>query len=332
MRRIIGAMRVRNLLAVVALTGAALLGVFAAPAPARAAGVVVLPYDPAAPGLVTAQAIGMSELVSGALGVRMLGTQTYLSLPTTVQGVVLVGRLPTDRLPAGTYEVVAAAADVAGVSRTSNLGADGQPVTFGLAREAVTTLALDETTLAPGDRLNGQVHIDGNPAEGVAVTVRLHSAGGDVTDVATVHSNANGRFGVDLPRRLPSGQLRLLAAAGEARSGAAAAAAVRAVARASLRVDRRAVRVGQQVVFSGRVPEPVSGRRVRVTLQAFDRGEWVTFAQPRVARDGAWRHPYRFRRSYGVVTYPFRVVVVRQAHYPYLPARSNVARVTVWGR
>jgi hypothetical protein len=104
-------------------------------------------------------------------------------------------------------------------------------------------------------------------------------------------------------------------------------------AASTLAVSRHSVLNRQAVLFYGRLlggPIPQIGRTV--DLQAYYRGAWRTFATPRADATGAWRYRYRFGASPGRITYPFRVLVQRDASYPYENGVSPVVRVSVRGR
>ena len=104
-------------------------------------------------------------------------------------------------------------------------------------------------------------------------------------------------------------------------------------AASTLAASRRSVLNRQTVLFQGRLlggPMPQIGRTV--DLQAYYRGAWRTFATPRADPTGAWRYRYRFGASPGRITYPFRVLVQRDASYPYETGVSRVVRVSIRGR
>ena len=97
--------------------------------------------------------------------------------------------------------------------------------------------------------------------------------------------------------------------------------------------SRSVVRNGWPVVFSGRVLGgfiPAGGRTV--TLQAFYRGLWRTFAAPRTNALGGWRHYYRFGATFRRTVYRFRAIVHREAGHPFETGYSRVVTVTVLGR
>jgi hypothetical protein len=104
-------------------------------------------------------------------------------------------------------------------------------------------------------------------------------------------------------------------------------------AAARLKVDRRRLRNGQAVRFAGRLlgkPIPPAGKLV--ALQAKVGRGWRTFATPRANAKGRFRHRYRFTATTGVRRYAFRVVVAREAAYPYERGVSRTVNVTVRGR
>ena len=103
-------------------------------------------------------------------------------------------------------------------------------------------------------------------------------------------------------------------------------------ASSSIRVDRRAVRNGEAVRFTGRLAGghvPQGGKLI--DLQAYYRGGWRTFATPRSDGGGRWSYRYRFGATRGVVRYRFRARIRREAAYPFELGYSRRVRVTVRG-
>jgi hypothetical protein len=103
-------------------------------------------------------------------------------------------------------------------------------------------------------------------------------------------------------------------------------------ARSSIAVDRRSVRNGSAVVFTGRLlggHVPDGGKLI--DLQAYYRGRWRTFATPRTEARGRWSYRYRFGATRGVVRYRFRARIRREAAYPYELGYSRRVSVTVRG-
>jgi hypothetical protein len=149
--------------------------------------------------------------------------------------------------------------------------------------------------------------------------------------LAWLRTDADGRFSY----RAGAGPSRTLRfrwhGTGTARP-ASADVDVAVPARSTIRVDRRRVRNGESVTFSGRLtgrPLPEGGKLV--DLQVKLRGRWRTFATPRAGPGGRWAYPYRFEATRGLVRYRFRARIRREAAYPYELGHSRTVRVTVRG-
>jgi hypothetical protein len=107
---------------------------------------------------------------------------------------------------------------------------------------------------------------------------------------------------------------------------------LRVKAAATFHANRRSLRNGQRVLFTGRVRgTPLPPRGKVVDLQAFYRGRWRTFATPRANNKGKFRFRYRFEATRGVVTYRFRAKVRAEGAYPYELGYSRTVKVTVRG-
>jgi hypothetical protein len=101
----------------------------------------------------------------------------------------------------------------------------------------------------------------------------------------------------------------------------------------SFRVDRTRVVNGEEVRFQGRLRGRQTGTSGKLLyLQVFTRGRWATFATPRANRlSGRWSEPYRFSATRGLVRYRFRVLIPREASFPYETGRSRSISVSVRG-
>lgn len=131
----------------------------------------------------------------------------------------------------------------------------------------------------------------------------------------------------------PSRTLELAYPGDENNLPSSAQATLLVPAASSLIANRRTAFNGQAVLFSGRLlgaPVPDIGRTV--DLQAYYRGTWRTFATPRTDSSGAWSYAYRFGATRGTVSYPFRVLIQRDAGYPYETGVSRTLRILVRGR
>jgi hypothetical protein len=183
-----------------------------------------------------------------------------------------------------------------------------------------------------GAIVHGRLTASGGPVPGAAVTVLSRPrTGGEFQPVASLRTDADGRLSFRA-RSGPSRTLRFRwAGTGTARP-ASADIEVAVPARTSIRVDRRRVRNGESVTFSGRLagrPLPEGGKLV--DLQVKLRGRWRTFATPRAGSPGRWSYAYRFEATRGLVRYSFRARIRREAAYPYELGHSRTVRVTVLG-
>ncbi|MFL5820811.1 MAG: hypothetical protein ACJ76S_09065 [Solirubrobacteraceae bacterium] len=163
------------------------------------------------------------------------------------------------------------------------------------------------------------------------VVERPRSAGAAIR-TSRVEVDSSGRFQLWLEPG-PSRTVELRYAGDRRTLPSKLAATVLVPAGSTLAASRRSVLNRQSVVFSGRLlgaPVPDIGRTV--DLQAFYRGTWRTFATPRTDATGAWRYRYRFGATPGRVTYPFRLLIQRDAGYPYETGVSRIVRVSVRGR
>jgi hypothetical protein len=173
----------------------------------------------------------------------------------------------------------------------------------------------------------------GNPLveRDVEIFERLKLPGTAWRPIATVRTGRSGRFrfrALPGPNRL----LRFRYAGTPTVQGATSVVVLRIRATSGMRVSRRSVVNGDEVVFRGRVqgqPIPPTGKLLQ--LQVFSRGDWLTFATPRANAQGRWRYRYRFTATRGVTRYRFRVRLPREAGYPYFPGISKTVGVKVTG-
>lgn len=173
----------------------------------------------------------------------------------------------------------------------------------------------------------------GAPIAGAHVVVDGQArSGGAFARIGTARTDAQGKFRFAIPAG-PSRTIRYRYEGTDTVLPASAALTTKVAAAARLKVDRRRLRNGQAVRFSGRLlggPVPAAGKLV--ALQAKVGRGWRTFATPRANAKGIFRHRYRFLATTGLRHYEFRAVVAREAAYPYEKGVSPVVRVTVRGR
>lgn len=316
-----------------AALAAAMCGL-AVPAAAQAdMTVTVVAWDPAHPDTVTATVAGAQDgLIGGEIDLRPLSGGGAIVLDTRIEGTTLIAHVDVDSLAAGVYDVLAVAVDGQDTQRASNLDAAGRRAQMTVSRRADSAIRFDAPPRS-GSTLNGRVVSQGQPVAGVLVHAQRRIGDAAWQTFAQAATAADGTFAFAMSHAGPSEQVRVVA------DGDAAHAPVTALsgtitrrARVSLRADRATARLGQSVRFSGAVTGPgVPPSGVRIALEAYDRGRWVRFIWVRSGPDGAFSYRYRFRRSYGVVTYPFRAVVPAQAGLPYAKGSSGAAHVKVIG-
>jgi hypothetical protein len=95
---------------------------------------------------------------------------------------------------------------------------------------------------------------------------------------------------------------------------------------------RRTHNRGRPVRFWGKLPGPHSRGRVVVLQVAQDAaGHWLTFRQMTTDSGGRFETHYWFNRTPYDHTYTFRILVPRQAGYPWLPGSSLLGFVQVMG-
>jgi hypothetical protein len=236
----------------------------------------------------------------------------------------------------------------AGPGQTTQPGAGqkgpGDPNGVGASEKAVVSVNGQRTrTVAYGRRIatvGTLVDESGRPIRNASVTVenRDFVPGVGVPRGATwkradvVATDANGRFRYMIPAKAS----RTVRFGYKAFSGSKDLTSMSDVtllvgAKATLKVDRRSVRNGQRVKFSGTVlSKPIPATGVIIDLQARVPGRgWVTFKVTRAKRNGRFAASYRFTATTVKRTYTFRARVRRDSSYAYGAAISKTAKVGV---
>ncbi len=307
--------------------------------------------DPDDPELIRAAAADpTSGVASGQILYRPLGQASWGHLDTRLRAGALTARVDSTGNPAGEYEFMAQAADVAGnVARTTRR-ADGQPMVLGFPLKSRARLTAH---LAPGasSRLTiGYGHSSkvagrlrdaaGRPLAGEPVTVTEYFGAGALIDrrVRTMRTDPDGLWG----ERLPAGPSRRVTAtyAGTTRylGDQTSAGRLRVKTKATLHLSRPRVPEGRRVVFRGRVAHlaariPAGGKLIE--LQVKDGSQWHTVRQAfYTGPSGRYRMRYRFARFYASnVSYRFRIKVLRELGWPYkAPVSSHAKRLVVKAR
>jgi hypothetical protein len=155
--------------------------------------------------------------------------------------------------------------------------------------------------------------------------------GARIQDLGAVRTDTTGAFSLRVATKLGSRQLRF--AYRPQLGGAVAANAevqLDVLAPVSLKVGPKHVRNKRAVVFRGKLGAgPIPRKGKVVNLQVVVDGHWHTFATVRSTKAGTFKYRYRFRRTYGRVTYRFRARSRYEAAYPFIAGSSKTVRVRV---
>ena len=301
--------------------------------------------DPAHPTRVAAAIADRGSGVADAgIEVRREGERQWRALDASLQGEALVAEVDDVALPDGVYDVRAHARDRAGNERSGDLRRDGARMRLRLPLRVGSGVLLSTRGHPRGARatvvvrrrrarVRGLVRTArGEPLVHVRLTVsqRLRT-GATWTSVSQLETDGGGRFELRIPDG-PSRTVRVGYAGTPLVKPATGEVRMLVPARSSIAVDRRSVRNGNAVQFTGRLlggHVPEGGKLL--DLQAYYRGRWRTFATPRTDARGRWSYRYRFGATRGLVRYAFRARIRREAAYPYELGYSRRVSVTVRG-
>jgi hypothetical protein len=345
-------------------------------APGYASVPVHLRYDPEPPQLAfehqavtdpTRVSVLVNDRVSGLAGgeieLRRQGSSVWQTLDVRRQGGRLLARIDDARLPAGTYELRARAADQAGNQGSTASRLDGSPMVLRLPlrfqatmtagvvqtrivrkrvrrhgrrrmvkRRVIRLVPAAHVRLGRRARISGRLtNTDGQPIAGGTVYVFSRSATTAESFAGVLTTNGRGRFSYAAKGTRNRG-LRFVYLGTPLALPAQRAVALLVRARSSLRASRRRARNGQAVTFRGRVsslPVPAGGKLVE--MQAHFRGRWRTFSTVRTDRRGRWHFRYRFGGTVGRIRYGFRAMLPAEAGYPFESGASPTVGVTVRG-
>jgi len=300
-----------------------------------------------------------SGVAAGQIEARRDGEDAWRSLATRVGADGLSANLDDELLPKGSYELRARVVDRAGNERTTRGDPSGAPATRTLPVRISTRLAVGKpqrvrardangkethrTVLRVNPRTNfgrtiplrGRLTMPGgNPLAEADVEVweRVDLPGAGWRPVGVVRTSRTGRFRFKALRG-PSRTLKFRYPGTATIRSRAAEVELGVRASSSFRVNRSRVVNGEEVRFHGRLKGRQSGDTGKLLyLQVYTRGRWSTFATPRAnSISGRWSEPYRFSATRGVVRYRFRVLIPREASFPYETGTSRSVRVTVRG-
>jgi hypothetical protein len=316
--------------------------------------IAILGSDPADPQRIAVTASdALSGLASVEIEVRREGDTAWVSLPVAPTAGQFVAHLDDSKLPRGHYLLRARAVDMAGNERSTDMrgasvAALDLPVRLttrftlgGLrtvrGRHGRTRVALRRTpTAAFGEpvAMRGRLTLPGDNALGdaeVQVFEQTALPGEPWRRVGLVRTDSRGRLSYKaLPG--PSRVLRFEYGGTPLIQPHSKEVRLRVRAKTSFEVNRGRVVNGDEVRFHGRVRGRLPRGGKLLQLQAYSRGTWRTFANPRASqRTHRWRYRYRFSATRGRVRYRFRAVVPPEAGFPYVRGSSRLLSVTVRG-
>lgn len=330
--------------------------------PSPPASMVFKDVDSGDPTRVRVRAVeDLSGIARGVVEVRRQAGGAWRRLLARIVDGGLVASVDDERLPAGRYELRAAATNGAGLTGATARFENGRAATLQLplrARAALTagregrkrcrrsgggrrvcarplraTVRLRAGSRA---RLHGRLTIVGRAAAArtpIEVWRRVQEPRASWRRIGSARIVRGGRFSYRAPAG-PAGQLRFRYAGTSTVRGANASVAMHVGARSTLRTSARSVLNGRHVGFRGTLKGgliPAGGALVE--LQVVQRGRWRTFAQTRAnARTGRWAYRYRFETVRGRTPFRFRARIRKQANYPFRTGTSPTVRVVVRGR
>ena len=307
--------------------------------------------DPTSPERVSAVVEDrLSGVERGQIEIRRIGSSgQFMPLETDTSDSRLSASVPSDDLPAGTYELRAEASDRAGNSGSTVMTTGGSAMVLTLPLKRRVGISLRHrgrkatskrivTRQGEGATVVGRIrHPGGAGIAAARLTVEERFADGSRrrTRRGTVTADGTGRFAVDL-KAGPSRRIRVLYA-GTPKDSRAASRWMRlsAVDRVGLRLEPKVLRNGGRTVMRGKVTgkgaiQPAGGKLV--AIQYFDpgRSRWRPVEVLRADRRGRFRYAYRFRTIAFAQRIIFRAVSLPEAGWPYRPSTSRPRSVIVY--
>ena len=300
-----------------------------------------------------------SGIADVSIEARREGESAWRTFTATRDGAGFSTTLDDSILPRGTYELRARVVDHAGKERTTQRQANGEVATRTLPVRIATQLAVGRPRrvtargadgkkrtrtvlqVRPRARFGRTIPIrgrltmpGGNPLAGADIEVweqvKLPTA--QWRRVSVLRTSRTGRFRFKALRG-PSRSLRFRYPGSPTIRARSTLVDLGVRAMTTFRTNRSRVVNGDEIRFHGRLKGKQSGDTGKLLhLQVYTRGRWSTFATPRASRTtGLWRHDYRFSATRGTVRYRFRVLIPREAAFPYETGTSRSVSVTVRG-
>lgn len=255
-------------------------------------------------------------------------------------------RVPSDDLPAGSYELRATGTDRAGNTTTSDRTVNGSPMLLRLPLKRVTRLKVGlgkRSSRRARAKFGGRPVVRGRLSVGEgglsAVPLRIletFDPGSHPSERArTIRTDGTGRFEVKLPPG-PSRSVRVDYAGDRTRTRSRSRV-LRIESSGRIRFRLRPNRVYNRghVVMKGRVARRgavIPARGKLVAIQYFDpsRSKWRPVEVLRTRRNGSFRYRYRFRTIASAQRIIFRAVSLKEAGWPFLHSTSAARSVIVF--
>jgi hypothetical protein len=174
---------------------------------------------------------------------------------------------------------------------------------------------------------------NGQPITGARVAVQLHDklVGAQFVTAGEVVTDKDGRFRyVTTAQRSRTVRFGYRANLEDATFSQITDISLNVIPKVTLRTNKKALRNGQTVRFSGSIAGAPANARKVVELQVKKGKRWMTFQTTRL-RNGKFSARYRFTATHRRTVYTFRVRVRQEAGFPFLTGASKQVKVTVRG-
>jgi hypothetical protein len=309
------------------------------------------PQDPEVIRALASDATSGVDRDSGRIWFRAVGEETWIPLSTRFEDGEFRARVDSGAYPAGRYEFVAQASDIAGNESQTTRREDGRPMVLTFPLRAPVELRAhlapsgSERQTIPYGRdsfVEGRLLTPrGEPIGGQPVTVEEFFGSGALIDrrVRTVRTDARGYWRSKLPAG-PSREVRAIyGGSREYRDRRTRAGRLVVRSKATLETSRERVPEGHAVVFEGQVRHlgariPAGGKLIELQVRE-GIGHWNTVGEAlHTGPGGRYQLRYRFKRFYrSNVAFHFRVKVARESDWPYkAPVGTPVRQVVVVAR
>lgn len=303
--------------------------------------------DPRDPELVV---VRVSDLDSGVASVgvemRQIGSGSeFTLLPTSGQEGQFTARIPSDELPAGSYELRARVVDRAGNEVLRDRTTTGEPMNLNLPLKQSSSLSavFRESRASIRTGYESREYVEGRlsvnemamPNQLLTITETFDHGSRSAGRITEIHSDGDGRYRVRLgagPGRKVQVSFGGSSQFTRAKSPALSLAVkgrVRLRLKPGVVVNGGVAKMRGSVGFRGALP-PARGKLV--AIQYFDpsRHKWRPVEVIRTTSKGTFKYRYRFRTITSPQKILFRAAALPEAGWPYLPAMSRPRPVIVY--